>query len=113
MPTYFVNGKVLLIKHNNYKESDKLQNRCNLLLIAIVTVAIHHMCSVANKEWAHDVDLLCIACIHWYECAHQNRMQQCMCMLDFEVLHMVNMQARACTHTCVKFKFSRTVTILA
>ena len=47
MPTYFINNKILLI--TAYKESNKLQNRCILLPIAIVTVPVHHMCTVVNQ----------------------------------------------------------------
>ena len=46
-----------------YKETDKLQNKCISMPIAIVTVPVHHMCSVANQAWACDVDILSIVCI--------------------------------------------------
>ena len=38
--TYFVNGKILSI--TAHKETDKLQNRCVSLLIAIATVPVYH-----------------------------------------------------------------------
>ena len=62
MPVYFINGKILLI--TTYKETDKLQNRCISLPIATVTISVHHTGSVANQACAHDVYLLCVACIH-------------------------------------------------
>ena len=45
--TYFINAKTLLI--TAYKETDKQQNRCISLPIAIVTVSVHHTCNVANQ----------------------------------------------------------------
>ena len=47
MPKYFAKGKIQLI--TIYKETDKLLNRYISLPIAIDTVPVHHMCSVANQ----------------------------------------------------------------
>ena len=42
MPIHFINSKLLLV--TAYKVTDKLQNRCILLPIAIVIVPVHHSC---------------------------------------------------------------------
>ena len=89
-----------------------MQNRCISFPIAIVTVPVYHIGSVANKhELVTCSYLLCIVYTHWHEYTHQNCMKQCICMPDFEVLHAINMQTQACTHTGVQsLKLSSTIT---
>ena len=58
-------------------------------------------CSVANQVQACDVDLSCVACVCYPTCVRQNHVQQCVHMPVFEVLHVLNVQAHACTCTCV------------
>ena len=82
-PTYFINNRILLI--TTYKETDKLQKRHISLLVAIVTVLVHHLCSVKNQEWVCDMHTSCVTCIYWYKYTCQNCMQQCVYMLDFNV----------------------------
>ena len=50
---------------------------------------------------------LCIACVHWPACTHQNCMEQCMQSSVFEVLHLLNVQAqvRMCLNV-LKFSYS-------
>ena len=83
-----------------YKEANQLQSSCISLPTATVPVLTPH-CSVANQVRAHDVYLLCVTCVCYPTCACQNRMQQCVHMPVFEVLHALNMQAHACTCTRV------------
>ena len=56
---------------------------------------------MANQVQAHDVHLSCVACVCYLACAQQNRMQQCMYMLVFEILHVLNVQAHVCIAVAV------------
>ena len=91
MPICFISGEILL-------EAVQLQHWWISLSIHS-TVPVHHMCSVANQVRTHDVNHWCVMYVHWQSCTCHNCIQQCMCTPIFQVLHMVNMQTRACTDT--------------
>ena len=79
-----------------YKEANQLQSSC-ISLPTLLYLYLHNTCSVANKVQACDVHLSCAARVCYTACAWQNRVQQCMCMQVFEVLHALNAQAHVCT----------------
>ena len=69
--------------------------------VPVVTVHVHHTCSVASQVWSHDMHLLCVGCVNWPACACQNCVQWCVHTPVFEVLHALNVQAHMCAYTCV------------
>ena len=97
MPRHFIISKLLLV--TAYKVTDKLQNWCISLPIAIVTVPVYHSCTyVANWAWAHDVHLSCVVCSQ-VQVYTPKLYAQYMCIIYYEVLHMIKVQAHMCTHT--------------
>ena len=71
---------------------NKTFKRCSLQHIKQSSAATH-MCRVV---WAHDMHLLCVACIHYSTCACQICVQQWVHTPVFKVLHELNMLAHAC-----------------
>ena len=85
-----------------YKEADQLQSSCISLPTATVPVVTPHVqCGKLNIVQVSDMHLSCITCVCYPVCACQNRVLQCVHMSVFEVLHELNVQAHACTCTCV------------
>ena len=70
------------------------------------------MCSMANQVRACDVHLSCVVCVCYLLCSRQNRVQQCMHTAVFEVLHVLNVQAHACTCMREKLKLSCTISTM-
>ena len=85
----------MLIK--TYKEANQSQSSC----ISLPTATVLVVTNVANQVQARDMHLLCVACVCYPTRARQNRVQQCVHMPVFEVLHALNVQAHACTCTHV------------